>query len=241
MLFLFIGAALLNAYAAVLVVARALVYRTALYRPMLWNIVLSIAPILILVLGGAAWALTARVDHALSLAVLGIAAAVWLLMLPNASYLITELNLSHRTEHDDRVPLWYDIILVISLAMSGVANTVLNVFIVHTFYAGIWVDDDAAVFVRPGVLAAVGAVMLLLGLGMYLGRYLRLNSWDVKHPVAFARKVLAHFRVAANVWACLGFTLTYAVFLAIIYVLIAGPVVQGLFTLEGALAPYRQG
>src|SRR5699024_11320939 len=42
------GVVLLNLYALTLVVLRAPVYRTRLYRPMVWNIVLSIAPSVVL-------------------------------------------------------------------------------------------------------------------------------------------------------------------------------------------------
>ena len=234
MLLLFLGAVALNLYAAILVVLRAVVYRTRLYRPMLWNIVLSILPVLVLVGGMLVWVATAVVAPPLAIAALVVAGLAWLLALPNASYLITELNFSHRPQGEERVPLWYDIILVITLAMSGVVNTVLNVFLVHAFYAIVFMDDGRA-FADARVLGAVGIVMLLLGFGMYLGRYLRLNSWDVKHPASFARKVIDHFRTGANVWACLGFTLTYALFLAIIYVVVAGPLIEGLIRLGDAV------
>lgn len=44
MVILFVGSLGLNIYATVLVLLRARVYGTRLYRPMLWNIFLSIVP-----------------------------------------------------------------------------------------------------------------------------------------------------------------------------------------------------
>lgn len=88
-------------------------------------------------------------------------------MLPNASYLITELNQSHR-QAEDGVPLWFDIILVISLAMSGVINSVLNVLAAHTLVTITLYGDAATDFLRAPVLVAVGAVMILIAFGMYL-------------------------------------------------------------------------
>lgn len=67
---------------------------------------------------------------------------------------------------------------------------------------------------------------------MYLGRYPRFNSWDIRHPVVFARKLRTHFTDRGNVAACLGFTLTYAVFLAPIYLMTAGSVIGGLIQVE---------
>ncbi|MGO3147467.1 MAG: DUF1361 domain-containing protein, partial [Leucobacter sp.] len=180
--FLLAGAAALNLYAALLVVLRAVVYRVKLYRPMLLNIWLSIAPILLLGASLLALMLLLPVNRLLSFIAAGVLGLAWLLMLPNASYLITELNLSHRGEDETKVPLWYDIILVITLAMSGVINTIVNVFIAHLVLSVILLDDHATSFFRPDAMIALATVLLLVGLGMYLGRYLRLNSWDVRHP-----------------------------------------------------------
>lgn len=156
-------------------------------------------------------------------------------MLPNASYLITELNLSHRVPDDEqRVPLWYDIILVITLAMSGVVNTVVNVILVHVMVAITVFGDTMSSITKPASWVAVGVVLLLLGFGMYLGRYLRLNSWDLKHPASFLRKVFTHFRSWANVWACVGFSVTYAIFLGILYLIIGGLVIDTMGLIEAS-------
>ncbi|NLA66339.1 MAG: DUF1361 domain-containing protein [Leucobacter sp.] len=224
-MFFLLGAVGLNVYAALLVLLRAVVYRTHLYRPMLLNIMLSILPVFILMFGFLAGALVAQASYAGAVAVWLLTGIVWLLMLPNSSYLITELNLSHRS-NEDSVPLWYDIILVITLAMSGVVNTIINVLIVHVIAATTVFGDNFSSLTRPVSWSAVACVLLLLGFGMYLGRYLRLNSWDIKHPLSFLRKVFTHFRVLANVWACLGFTITYAIFLGLIYLIVGGLVID---------------
>lgn len=230
-----LGTFLLNVYAAGLVLARALCYRTRVYRPMLWNIWLSVLPILILGVGFIVGSLAMLVQVWVGAAVFAVVGLVWLLVLPNASYLITELNLSHRRD-DDPVPLWYDIILVISLAMSGVLNTVLNVFLAHLMYATTRYGDAAGSLLKPDALIFVALLLLLLGFGMYLGRYLRLNSWDVKHPGQLFAKVVGHFAKREHAWSGFGFTLTYAVFLGIIYTVVAGTVIVGLELVEAARA-----
>ncbi len=221
----------LNLYAIALIVLRALVYRTRLYRPMLWNIWLSVLPMFILLAGFLTGAIFAQFDPLPARIAWFAMGLLWLLMLLNASYLITELNLSHR-EEGDAVPLWYDIVLVISLAMSGVVNTVVNVLIVHVMVSLAVFGDSFDAITRPASWVAVGCVLLLLGLGMYLGRYLRVNSWDVKHPVGFARKVVSHFRSAQNALACLGYTVTYAIFLGIIYLIVGGLVIDTMSLLQ---------
>lgn len=152
-------------------------------------------------------------------------------MLPNASYLITELNQSHR-QAEDGVPLWFDIILVISLAMSGVINTVLNVLAAHTLVAITLYGDAATDFLRAPVLVAVGAVMILIAFGMYLRRYPRFNSWDARHPGSFLKKLRRRFADRDNRLAAFGFTITYAVFLALIYLIAAGPIIEMLISFQ---------
>lgn len=240
MVTLLLGALCLNAYAAVLVVARALVYRTKLYRPMLWNIWLSVAPILILLVAIVIWIVLLLVSRPLAYVAITVLGIVWLLMLPNASYLITELNQSHRKQ-EDPVPLWFDIILVITLAMSGVINTVINVLAAHTLLAITLVGDGAEGYLWPPVLVAVGGVMILLAFGMYLGRYPRFNSWDIRHPESFAKKLRDHFSNRDNLLACFGFTLTYAVFLGLIYLVAAGPVIESLLNMETLRAVLQPG
>lgn len=226
-----LGAILLNAYAVALVLCRGWAFRTRIYRPMLWNVWLSVLPILVMLLGLIVSGILTLIAPWLGIAVTFVFGLIWLLLLPNASYLITELNFSHRRD-DDPVPLWFDIILVISLAMSGVFNTVLNVFLAHLMYATTRYGDSAAAMLRPDAILFVAALLLLLGFGMYLGRYLRLNSWDIRSPKRLFGKLWGHFRVPAQLRAGLGFTLTYAVFLGIVYLLVAGTVIVGLEMLE---------
>ncbi|WP_341727858.1 DUF1361 domain-containing protein, partial [Brooklawnia sp.] len=176
-------------------------------RPMLWNIWLSILPILILGVAISAGLGTLIISRPLGYIVLVVCGIIWLLMLPNASYLITELNLSHRRP-DDRVPMWFDVILVITLAMSGVINTVINLFTAHTLSALYFYGDYATSYTQTPVLVVLAVVLLLVSFGMYLGRYLRFNSWDIRHPVSFAKRLREHFGDRDNRLAGLGLTIT---------------------------------
>lgn len=222
---LFGGVALLNVYALALVVLRAPLYRTRLYRPMLLNIGLSIAPVIVLglvvlvdavlIAGGApSWAVV-------TCAVVGF--GVWLLLLPNAGYLVTELNYSHRQEGEE-VPLWYDIVAVLTLALSGVMNTLVNVFLAQALLAIVLYPDDDAPFRRPVSWVVVLVVLALVSVGIYLGRYVRFNSWDLAHPVQFVRKLVRHFRARGAVLDALLFVLLHTLFFAVMYAIVMGPV-----------------
>ncbi|MEW6430932.1 MAG: DUF1361 domain-containing protein [Myxococcota bacterium] len=110
-------------------------------------------------------ALLVRTKAALLRWPLGLA---WLLFLPNAPYLVTDLvHLKARPP----VPLWLDVLLWSSFAVAGL---VLG-----------WTSLEAIArslaprLGRIGSSTFVAAVLLLIGFGTDLGRFLRWNSWDV--------------------------------------------------------------
>lgn len=220
------GAVLLNLYALALVLARVPLFGSRLYRPMVLNIALSLAPAVVLAVVLVAL-LTVAVAAPSPITIwllIGVGGLAWLLVLPNSAYLITELNLSHRSEHES-VPLWYDIVLVLTLALSGVVNALLNVLLVQIVYVLLVHANDSYPLARPDSWAFAGAILLLVSLGMYLGRYLRLNSWDVTHPASFARKLRRHFAAPGAVREAVGFCLAHSVLLAIVYVIVVAPAV----------------
>ncbi len=231
---LVVGAVLMNALALALVLARGPAFGTRVYRPMLLNLTLSVAPLVLLGVVALVWVLLLHEGWtAVGYVVLAVGAVVWLLLLPNAAYLITELNLSHRQPHE-RVPLWYDVLLVLVLAMSGVLNTVLNVFVVQLEWVLVTSGDDARALADRGSVALCVGILLLVGFGIYLGRDVRLNSWDVRHPSSLVRKVVAHVRQPGGLAGMVWFTLLTALFLGLMYLVVIGPVIRGLVLIEQA-------
>ncbi|HEY0186233.1 MAG TPA: DUF1361 domain-containing protein [Cellulomonas sp.] len=222
-----VGVVGMNLAALLLVLGRAALFRTRLYRPMLMNIALSVAPVGLLALALLVLiVLTATgVPRPVVLVVVAGVLLGWLLLLPNAGYLITELNLSHR-KAGDGVPEWYDVLLVLTLAMSGVLNTLMNVLAVQLVYVAIRYNDEAAL-VRPEVRALVAGVLLLVSFGIYLGRNLRVNSWDIRHPFGLLAKIGRHLRGSGGA-AAAGFTVIGAVFFALMYLVVVGPVIATL-------------
>lgn len=224
------GVVLLNLYALTLVVLRAPVYRTQLYRPMVWNIVLSIAPSVVLAIVMTGLVLVTLVGSPVLMWAMILAGSVaWLLILPNSAYLITELNFSHRRPGEE-VPFWYDIVLVLALALSGVLNTLLNLLLVQVFYVAVKYPNAASPLTRSDSWIVVAVVLALVSLGMYLGRYLRFNSWDVFHPSSFWNKLAGHFRQRRARREALGFCVTHTVLLAILYVVVIAPTVSFVMT-----------
>lgn len=93
---------------------------------------------------------------------------IWLLFLPNAPYLLTDfihLRLSAATT------VVFDFVLILSFSVTGCMAGVYAIGIMKQFLN---------LFYNPlQVKVLVLIFSLLCGYGVYLGRVLRLNSWDV--------------------------------------------------------------
>ena len=117
---------------------------------------------------GARSSLTRRRVSQLLLIVLSL---VWLLFIPNTFYILTDLY--HLTDHGktSRIPEWYDLVLILSFAWNGLLLGILSVRHMEKLFMP-----------RASVLAGwlfVYPIMMLNALGVYTGRYLRYNSWDI--------------------------------------------------------------
>lgn len=225
LLFVALGIVLLNVYALAAVCLRGPLFGTRLYRPMLLNIGLSVAPVIVLGLLITGLLVAGALGSTLMLWLVIVGdGLVWLVLLPNSAYLVTELNFSHR-RNDDPVPLWYDIVLVLSLALSGVMNALLNVLLAQVVLVLVAFPNSDDPLSRPASWVFVAILLVLIAFGMYLGRYLRFNSWDLLHPGSFVRKLRDHFTAPGRFREAGGFTLVHALLFAILYVLVLGPVV----------------
>ena len=164
-------AVLLGGWVAALLTVRLVVARDPFGLFLPWNLFLAAVP---LVASTALVRLDERGASRWALLSLG---AAWLAFLPNAPYILTDLvHLRHRPP----VPFWYDLGMLLSGAGVGLLSGYVSLADVHGVLARRW---GAA----AGWAAATG-VLFLSAFGIYLGRVLRWNSWDVvAAPGALAR------------------------------------------------------
>ncbi|WP_170170296.1 DUF1361 domain-containing protein [Hymenobacter perfusus] len=167
---------------------------------LLWNLFLALIPFgLSTMLGLSAGKLRARV-------LLPVGAA-WLLFFPNAPYILTDL---FHLEPRAGVPYWYDLALILSCAWNGLMLA----------YASL-TDMQQLVARRLGAGAgwAFATVALLLSsFGIYLGRFLRFNSWDIlTNPVTLFYDIVSRLLHPAAHRGTWGVTLLYGVFLLLGY------------------------
>lgn len=127
-----------------------------------WNLFLAWVP---LVLALVMLSLHKLRAPTIAIAIVGVP---WLLFLPNAPYLATDV-IHLRTEWGG-VPPWFDAILVVSAGVTGVLIGYTALYTVH----GIVEERLGAL---PGWVFAV-VTLPVVAVGVYLGRVLRFNSWD---------------------------------------------------------------
>ena len=95
-------------------------------------------------------------------------ATAWLLFFPNAPYIFTDL-VHLRGVQDQRY--WIDLIMILLFAWPGFLAGCLSLRLFHAKLAG-HIGGFRA-------WACVGLTCGLAGVGVYIGRFLRWNSWDV--------------------------------------------------------------
>jgi uncharacterized membrane protein len=154
-----------------MVVARYLYSGQLAYTFFIWNLFLAWLPLL--------FALVAFHFSNRPLIVLP-AAAAWLLFLPNAPYLITDLI---HLRPWPNVPHWYDVIMFFTAATTGLFLGFTSLYLMHKVAARLVGSTLSWLFVV--------ASLALTSFGVYVGRFLRWNSWDVFfNPIRLGRDLL---------------------------------------------------
>ena len=171
------------------------------YRFLVWNLFLAFIPYLI---SNRLSFSTSWIKHRGKLA---IAFTGWLLFIPNSFYILTDLF--HLHWHPG-VPLWYDLMLIISFAWNGLLLGVLSVRQMEKILQVYIPGKTEWMFLYP--------VMVLNGLGVYIGRYFRFNSWDViTNPfdlITDIMQLIIHPIQHKEVWAMVA---CFSVFMTLIY------------------------
>jgi uncharacterized membrane protein len=139
-----------------------------------------------------------------SLVPLGVA---WLLVFPNAPYLLTDfIHLRSR----QGIPLWFDAALLGLFAATGWMLGLLSL--------DVWKRLLEERVGRAGAWVGVALVSVLSGYGIYLGRVERWNSWDVlTEPRPFFLAIREHLREPGGNPELLGITALFTVLVLLSY------------------------
>ena len=198
---------LLNAACAMcigLVAARVAYSDTDRHTGLIWNLFLAWIPFIL-----------AYIAHAVSwrriwvYLVLPFIAFVWLIFFPNAPYMLTDLQDLARRAGD--APLWYDVIIVVWCSWTGMLLGVISLYLMQ--------DIVTRTFRRFAGWAFVFIISGLSSFGIYIGRFVRLNSWDIlQNPAETAMDILGLIIDPSRRLAA--FTLLYTFFFLFVYLLL---------------------
>ena len=145
-----------------------------------WNLFLAWLPLLCAL---AAYNVYKRRSRLSWLVVAGCAVS-WLIFFPNAPYLVTDIV---HLQSTGGVPYWYDLIMVIGFAWTGLFLGLVSLYLMQSL-----VRQAAG---GPASWVFALAVSGLSGFGIYLGRFLRWNSWDLLlSPVSLLADVAERLR-----------------------------------------------
>ena len=167
-----------------------------------WNLFLAFIP----------WALTsiAVLKPALykSKITIFVLLGFWLLFFPNAPYILTDLF--HLRLRGLSMPIWFDLALILSFAWTGLMFGFLSLWDIEVIISK---------SIKRNYPILLSVVLLFIGsFGIYIGRYLRWNSWDVitepfKLIYDIGDRIINPFE-HPRAW---GMTITMGFFLSIVY------------------------
>ena len=130
------------------------------YIFLVWNLILAIIPYLI----GLIFSMKFKLGRAQKVLLFG----MWLVFFPNAPYILTDLfHLRFKTT----APIWFDTVLISAYAWTGLTLAFLSL---EKMKSALLVGRG---FIIRTILTA--AFLFMTAFGIYVGRYLRWNSWDL--------------------------------------------------------------
>lgn len=131
----------------------------------------------------------------------------WILFFPNAPYILTDL---FHLRLETKVPVWYDLVLILSFAWTGLWYGLMSLSDIEKILAE---------FIKQRWVTFISITLLFIsGFGIYLGRYMRFNSWDIiQEPLPVFAEIADRFihpGIHPRTWAV---TILMGLFLNMIY------------------------
>ena len=187
-----------------LVVARVAYSDTERHTGLVWNLFLAWIPFML-----AYFAHLVSWRRSTLYFIIPVIAFLWLIFYPNAPYMLTDLQDLARRSFD--APLWYDVIIVVWASWTGMLLGVISLYLMQ--------DIIIRTFGRVPGWVFVFVISALSSFGIYIGRFVRLNSWDIlQNPTEVGQEILGvvidpSMRLAA-------FTILYTTFFLFVFLLL---------------------
>jgi uncharacterized membrane protein len=198
---------LLNIACAVcigLVFARVAYSDSGRHLGLIWNLFLAWIPFIL-----AYFAYIVSWRRATLYLIIPLIAFLWLIFFPNAPYMLTDLQDLARKASG--APLWYDVIIIVWASWTGMLLGVISLYLMQ--------DIIIRSFGRLTGWIFVFVISGLSSFGIYIGRFVRLNSWDIlQNPAETAQEILGIVIDPSRRLAA--FTLLYTFFFLFVFLLL---------------------
>jgi uncharacterized membrane protein len=171
------------------------------YVYLIWNLFLAYVPLFFMYVF-----LSLRSKNTKSLRFVLI--ALWLIFLPNSFYTLTDFVHLSPTIH---ISILFDIVLLSSFVWNGFIFGLSSVFLFHEYLL-------KKIQNKMFVTGIIGGVFFLCSFAIYLGRYLRWNSWDViTNPADVLFDISSRITDPAAHKGTVSVTVLFFVFISITY------------------------
>lgn len=169
------------------VIASTLLYVISTYAygwlMIIWNNFLAVLPLIFALFARKAYEARKKPSFI-------ILSALWLLFFPNAPYMITDIKYSslfaeevylEYASNGSNVYAWFFVINLALCVFIGLLHGMMSLHIMH--------EIVKKRFGNGVGVAAVAVTVMLSSFAIYIGRFPRLNSWDVLRPVFLLEKI----------------------------------------------------
>jgi uncharacterized membrane protein len=192
----------LTILAVILNILRVIIWGKFSFIYILWNIFLAFIPFII---SSLLLSYTKIDKFKKTIFIIGI--FFWLLFIPNAPYIITDFI--HLGEIR-AVPIIFDTFLLFSSASLG---------LIIGFHSFFHIEQIIKVKHSPRVTSIImGLIILLISFGIYLGRFLRFNSWDIFiNHTSLIKNIWKIFTISSSRVEVFLYTLLFFFFLVLFY------------------------
>ncbi len=188
-------------YATAIVALRIFLSSKINYLFFIWNLFLAWIPYLISIYLPVAYYKIRQKFIAYFLLV------IWFLFWPNSPYILTDML---HLKQKPGIPLWFDMGMILSFAWTGLMLGFISLIEIQNLVR--------KRFNRKAGWAFAAFMSLIGALGIYLGRYGRINSWDVLSPDKLYTTLAMHTNDNLVNNDIIGMTLMYGIFLFLGYV-----------------------
>lgn len=186
------------------------------YVMMAWNMLLAALPLFFIEFS----MLQYKKNKYKGAIVLGI---LWLVFFPNAVYMITDLihihseklvwidastqySLNNRTMYSTKIVKWVKLLII---GIGVIYGLLIGMESLNIFYR--FLNKKIS---KPISYLIIVGVSLISGFAVYIGRFLRLNSWDLLTPLTLVSEVFTNINPFA-----IEFTIAFAGFILIMFLL----------------------